>query len=169
MSDQPGQTSGTTGAPPGPEPGYQPQPPATYSGGGSGPSGPRAGFWVRFAALLLDSILLGVLLGVLLAVLDVGIAYVLFIVALFAYFIVLEGGASGQTLGMKALSIRVVDFDGGGPIGYGRATVRALVQYFLSGILYLGYLWMLWDKEKQTWHDKASRSVVVPLSAYPLQ
>jgi uncharacterized RDD family membrane protein YckC len=25
----------------------------------------------------------------------------------------------------------------------------------------LGYLWMLWDKEKQTWHDKIIGSIVV--------
>ena len=168
MSEQPGQSPGTTGAPPGPEPGYQAQQPVAYSSG-SGPSGPRAGFWIRFAGLLLDGLILAVPTIVLFLILDVGIAYVLTFVVVLAYFIALEGGPTGQTLGMKAVSIRVVDFDGGGPIGYGRGTVRALVQYFLSGILYLGYLWMLWDREKQTWHDKASRSVVVPVSAYPVQ
>ena len=168
MTEQPGQSPGTTGAPPGPEPGYQAQQPVAYSSG-SGPSGPRAGFWIRFAGLLLDGLILAVPSIVLFLILDVGIAYVLTFVVVLAYFIALEGGPTGQTLGMKAVSIRVVDFDGGGPIGYGRATVRALVQYFLSGILYLGYLWMLWDREKQTWHDKASRSVVVPVSAYPVQ
>jgi hypothetical protein len=33
----------------------------------------------------------------------------------------------------------------------------------------LGYFWMLWDKEKQTWHDKFANDVVVPESAYPVQ
>jgi uncharacterized RDD family membrane protein YckC len=33
----------------------------------------------------------------------------------------------------------------------------------VSAIVFLlGYLWMLWDPEKQTWHDKAAGSVVVP-------
>ena len=168
MSEQPGQSPGTTGAPPGPEPGYQAQQPVAYSSG-SGPSGPRAGFWIRLAALLLDGLILCVPAIVLFLILDVGIAYALTIIVVFGYYIALQGGPSGQTLGKKALSIRVVDFDTGGPIGYGRATVRELVQFFLSGILYLGYLWMLWDREKQTWHDKASRSVVVPVSAYPVQ
>ena len=36
------------------EPSYQPM-------GGSGPSGPRAGFWRRFAAALLDGIILELL------------------------------------------------------------------------------------------------------------
>ena len=34
---------------------------------------------------------------------------------------------------------------------------------------YLGYLWMLWDKESQTWHDKIANDVVVPTSAYPVE
>jgi uncharacterized RDD family membrane protein YckC len=29
-------------------------------------------------------------------------------------------------------------------------------------VFLLGYLWMLWDSEKQTWHDKAANAVVVP-------
>ena len=32
----------------------------------------------------------------------------------------------------------------------------------------LGYLWMLWDRERQTWHDKVANTVVVPTSAYPV-
>ena len=27
---------------------------------------------------------------------------------------------------------------------------------------------MLWDKEKQTWHDTFSNDVVVPVSSYPV-
>ena len=30
-----------------------------------------------------------------------------------------------------------------------------------SSLCYLGYLWMLWDKDKQTWHDKIVSTVVV--------
>jgi uncharacterized RDD family membrane protein YckC len=149
MSDMPGQTTGSTGAPPGPEPGYQPQQPVAYSG--SGPSGPRAGFWTRLAAMIVDWFVLAVPTIVLFLILDVGIAYALTLIGVFAYYIVLQGGPTGQTVGKKVLNIRVV------------------VQFLLSGILYLGYLWMLWDREKQTWHDKASRSVVVPVSAYPVQ
>jgi uncharacterized RDD family membrane protein YckC len=97
------------------------------------------------------------------------VAYLITIVAYIAYYVILQGGPSGQTVGKRALHIRVVDFNTGGPIGYGRAFVRYLVESILSGIFFLGYLWMLWDREKQTWQDKASSSVVVPESAYPLR
>ena len=169
MSDLPGQTTGTGAPPGGGEPGQQQQPPVAYSG--SGPSGPRAGFWRRFAALLVDGLVLFVpsIIVVLLLGQNGGSQAITTLIGL-AYYVFLEGGPAGQTLGKKALGIRVFDFrGGGGPIGYGRALVRNLVKY-VSGIVFgLGYLWMLWDKEKQTWHDKFAGSVVVPESAYPVE
>ena len=83
-----------------------------------------------------------------------------------AYWTIMDGGPKGQTVGKMALGIRVYDLRQGGPIGYGRGFLRALMKYFLSWILLLGYLWMLWDREKQTWHDKVAGSVVVPADAY---
>ena len=133
-------------------------------------SGPRAGFGTRLLAYLIDVVVLAVPAVIVFILLDIGAAYVIVLIASVAYFIVLHGGPTGQTLGKKAMSIRVIDARTGGPIGYGRAAVRWLVEGFLSGnILLLGYLWMLWDREKQTWHDKASTSVVIPVDAYPLQ
>jgi hypothetical protein len=43
------------------------------------------------------------------------------------------------------------------------ATCRCelFANIFSSAIFYLGYLWMLWDDKKQTWHDKVVNSVVV--------
>jgi uncharacterized RDD family membrane protein YckC len=122
----------------------------------------RAGFWRRFASMVIDLLVLGVVSGILRVLLDwtgevigtlIGIAY-------FTYF----HGSTGQTPGDAALSVRVVDFrDGTGrPIGYGRAFIRWLVSLVSAAVLLIGYLWMIWDSEKQTWHDKAAGSVVVP-------
>jgi len=87
-------------------------------------------------------------------------------VAYFAFFI---GRPAGQTPGKKICNIRVIDFNTGAPIGYGRALGRALFAYWISAtVCYLGYLWMLWDREKQTWHDKVCTCVVVPEAAYPV-
>ena len=85
-----------------------------------------------------------------------------------AYYTYFEG-SSGQTPGKKALGIRVIDFSGGGPIGYGRALIRYLGRIVSAIVLLLGYFWMIWDKEKQTWHDKFANSVVVPEAAYPVE
>ena len=141
-----------------------PPPPAATS---DGPSGPRAGFWRRFAAALIDGLLLGVVNGVLTAALD-ATGYALGLLISLAYFTYFEGGDKGQTLGKMALSIRVVDFDTGGSIGYARGAVRWIGRYLSSIVILLGYFWMLWDKEKQTWHDKLANDVVVPTDAYPV-
>jgi uncharacterized RDD family membrane protein YckC len=142
-----------------------PEPGATAGG----PSGPRAGFWRRFGAAFIDGLLIGIVGNVLLAVIggSVAVREIISIALALGYFTYFEG-STGQTLGKRALGIRVIDFSGGGVIGYQRAAIRYLAS-ILSGIcLGIGYLWMLWDKEKQTWHDKLSNSVVVPASDYPV-
>jgi uncharacterized RDD family membrane protein YckC len=139
---------------------------AAYSGPASGP---RSGFWRRFAAAFIDGLLLSILYWVLLTVLSTGAAYAIYLVGYYAYFTLLEGGPTGQTVGKRALGIRVIDFGAGGPIGYGRGFIRNIAK-LLSGLVFgLGYFWMLWDKEKQTWHDKIANTVVVPVDAYPVR
>jgi uncharacterized RDD family membrane protein YckC len=137
-----------------------------YAGSGRA-SGPRAGFWRRFAAALIDGIIVLVVLGVLSAIAK-GAGYGIGLLLSIAYFVYFEGGETGQTPGKRALGIRVVDFSTGGPIGHGRAFVRWIGRIISSAVVYLGYLWMLWDREKQTWHDKLANDVVVPVSDYPV-
>lgn len=83
---------------------------------------------------------------------------VLLVIALYARAL----GRTGQTWGRKVMNIKVVDRHTLQPIGFGRAIGRTLFAWLFSGsFCYLGYLWMLWDGEKQTWHDKVVGSVVV--------
>ena len=130
-------------------------------------SGPRAGFWRRFGAAFIDGIIVGLVLAILTALLK-GVGYALGIIIAIAYFTYFEGGDTGQTIGKRALGIRVVDFETGGPIGYGRGFIRYIGRIVSGVVIYIGYLWMLWDREKQTWHDKFAGAVVVPASAYPV-
>ena len=67
----------------------------------------------------------------------------------------------GQSPGMKAVGNRLADTQTGQPIGSGRAFGRLLAQILSAIPCYLGFLWMLWDPKKQTWHDKLTNSVVV--------
>jgi uncharacterized RDD family membrane protein YckC len=119
--------------------------------------GQPAGFWRRFAAALIDGIVIGVVNGILRAIFGTageGLG-ILISLAYFTYF----HGRTGQTPG------NVVDVRDnlGQPIGYGRAALRWLVSIVSAIVLLLGYLWMLWDSKKQTWHDKAAGSVPVRL------
>ena len=138
------------------------------SDAGNVQSGPRASFWLRLAAAIIDGVLLGVIGSIITFIVgDVLGAAVNLLLGL-AYYAYLEGSPSGQTIGKKAMNIRVVDFNGGGPIGPTRALIRYLGRIVSSIPCLLGYFWMLWDSEKQTWHDKIATTVVVPTSAYPV-
>ncbi len=65
------------------------------------------------------------------------------------------------TPGKLALGLRLVDARTGGAPPFGRLVARYL-GYALSGLpLGLGYLWMLWDPRRQTWHDKLGATLVV--------
>jgi uncharacterized RDD family membrane protein YckC len=146
----------------------EPLPSSQPQWSGAGPSGPRAGFGRRLVAYIIDTVLVLIPYLILLATVDLALAYALWLAMGIVYYTYFEGRPGGQTLGKMALGIRVVDYRTGGTLGYGRAFVRWLAR-ILSGIpCALGYLWMLWDREKQTWHDKLSTSVVVPTSAYPV-
>jgi len=131
-------------------------------------SGPRAGFWRRLGGTIIDGIILGIVGGVLAAALK-GAGSALAILVGLAYFTLFVGGRRGQTPGMSALGIRVISFDGSGSIGYGRAFVRWIGGYLSAIPIFLGFFWMLWDKEKQCWHDKLASDVVVPVSSYPIR
>lgn len=132
-------------------------------------SGPRAGFWRRLGAAVIDGIILGVISVILAAVLKGGAGSAVSILVGLVYFTFFVGGTRGQTPGMSALGIRVISFDGSGPIGYGRAFIRWIGGYLSAIPIFLGFFWMLWDREKQCWHDKLASDVVVPVSAYPLK
>jgi uncharacterized RDD family membrane protein YckC len=131
-------------------------------------SGPRAGFWRRFAGGLIDWIIL-LVIEVILRVALKGAGPILSLLATISYFTLFVGSARGQTPGMSALGIRVISFDGSGSIGYGRAFIRWIGGYVSAIPIFLGFFWMLWDKEKQCWHDKFASDVVVPVSAYPIR
>lgn len=119
-----------------------------------------AGFWIRFAAAFLDGIIVGIITGVLSGALH-GAGRSLGTVVSIAYVVGFLGHPRGQTPGFMATGLRVVSLSDGGPIGYGRAAIRWLVGIVSAVVIFIGYFWMLWDPEKQTWHDKAAGSIVI--------
>ncbi len=66
------------------------------------------------------------------------------------------------------MSIRVVGLQTGYTIGYAGAFIRVIGKIVSAIPCLLGFLWMLWDPEKQTWHDKLAGAAVVPVSVYPV-
>ena len=68
---------------------------------------------------------------------------------------------TGQAWGRKALGIRLVGQATGQPIGAGAAFVRDLAHVVDSIICGIGYLFPLWDAQRQTLADKVCKTVVV--------
>jgi uncharacterized RDD family membrane protein YckC len=131
-------------------------------------TGPRASFGLRLVAALIDGVIVGVVGGII-GLGDQGRASGIGTLLGLAYYIYLEGSPSGQTIGKRIMGIRVVDFQTGGQIGYGKAAIRYFGRILSAIPCGLGYLWMLWDPQKQTWHDKLAATVVVPVVDYPVE
>jgi len=115
---------------------------------------PRAGFWERMGAGFLDMILVGILSGL------VG-KPPLGLLVMLAYFAGMWAW-KGTTVGGVVLKLKVVRLDGQ-PITFQVALVRGLAGVFSVVVLFLGFLWIAWDKEKQGWHDKIAGTAVVRL------
>jgi len=126
-----------------------------------------ASFFERFVAVLIDGVLVGIVSAVVNRVFgtmgDSGktlgsLITMALSISYYVYFI----SQRGQTLGKKAMNLRVQNESTGQNLDVVSAILREVVGKFLSGIvLFLGYFWMLWDDKKQTWHDKIAKSIVV--------
>jgi uncharacterized RDD family membrane protein YckC len=121
-----------------------------------------AGFFPRLFSLIIDGVILAIIQAVLALVLgsinpNLGNGLGTLIAVVYeVYFFT----STGQTPAMKLMSIKLVNANGE-LLTVGPAIIRVLVA-FISGIaLGIGYLWMLWDPNKQTWHDKAAGSFVI--------
>lgn len=121
----------------------------------------RASFGKRFLALLIDGLIIGVAGRILGTILGGGSLGQTVSTALgLLYYVYFEGG-QGATLGKKVLKLKVVSTAGASPIGYGSAAVRYIGRIVSAIPIGLGYFWMLWDKDRQTWHDKIASTYVV--------
>ena len=89
-----------------------------------------------------------------------GLRGLLFVVTA-AYFVI-SWARGGQTIGMRAWRLRVVDADGTA-LGWLRAILRFAVACVSLLALGVGFFWCLFDRRKRGWHDLAARSVLVRL------
>jgi len=152
--------------PPPPPPGLPPEP---WQPRQAGPSGPRAEFWPRFGAFLIDGVLIGVINRIVGAIAAPVVGLIIGLAVSIGYAVYFISSPSGQTLGMKVLNIRAVDAVTNGQVAPGKAFLRWLVSIASGVVCFLGYLWMLWDPEKQTWQDKVAGTYVVPTSYFPVE
>jgi uncharacterized RDD family membrane protein YckC len=139
---------------------------------------PYAGWWRRALGLFIDLVVVFgpaavlVLVAVALganaapgAARTLGITLlVLLAVAAIATAVTLQTraeGSTGQTVGRRATGTRLVGYYDGLPIGALRSLGRFLAHVADHGFCYIGFIWPLWDKHKQTFADKIMDTVVV--------
>jgi len=149
-----------------------------------------AGFWKRFAAYLIDTIIIGFVMGIIMMVFGIGLftsmatmdemamdegdaeamaagmiggMMTLILVASAAqwlYFALMESSAKQGTLGKMALSIIVTDANGN-RISFGRATGRYFGKIISGAILCIGYIMAGFTEKKQALHDMIAGCLVV--------
>ncbi len=149
-----------------------------------------AGFWKRFLAYIIDTIVLSVLSMILIIpffiIVGIGaygsesdygdgagaamlmamlggyflIAILLIMVVGWLYFALMESSTKGATLGKMALGIKVTDLTGN-KISFGRATGRFFGKIISGLILYIGYIMAGFTQQKQALHDIMAGCLVI--------
>jgi uncharacterized RDD family membrane protein YckC len=73
-------------------------------------------------------------------------------------------GKTGQSIGKSALKFKVISDKTWQPIGFWLSLVRQLAHHIDQTICYVGYLFPIWDDQRQTLADKIMSTVCVPLN-----
>lgn len=142
--------------------------------------GQYAGFVTRLIAYIIDQLIIAgvislvtVVAGFVMQSLNINeligaqriaqvIMFILALVLIICFLILYNIGfwmLAGQTPGKRLMGLRIVRTDGE-RITIGPA-IRRWVGYWLSAILFLGYLWVLVDDRRQALHDKLAGTLVV--------
>ena len=111
----------------------------------------------RLVAALIDAVIIGVIRGIIFGAdrggFGAGLLGVIYFCTLTYY--------EGATFGKKLFKLKVVREDGK-RLTLTDVIMREVLGKFVSGIvLGLGYVWILFDKKRQGWHDKIAHTLVV--------
>ena len=136
-----------------------------------------AGFWIRVAASLIDTLLLMIIIVPLLtwifgpdyflgassafSAFDFFLNYIFPALAIIVFWIY-----KSATPGKMVLKLTIVDARTGGKPTTGQLIGRYFGYYVSTIPLLLGLIWVGIDKRKQGWHDKLAGTVVVRNTAH---
>lgn len=155
-------------------------PPVVVPGGyGAGASEDYAGFWLRFVAIMIDSVIMSVVAGVFGGVFGfvwslsgrhlttpedlqtfVAVCYLIEIPAIWLYFALCESSSWQATPGKKVFGLQVTTLDGE-RISFLRATGRFLGRILSGMICSMGYVMAGFTPKKQALHDMIAGCLVV--------
>jgi uncharacterized RDD family membrane protein YckC len=138
-----------------------------------------AGFWVRYGAVMIDTVIIFVLtvalifalaflnglLGGELAYDDPRLNAFSFVIS-WLYYAGLEGGRHSATLGKRAFHLQVLHGHNLEPFGFLVGTARYGVSIISAMLLMIGYLMQPFTRKKQALHDLATGTVVIVRTPY---
>ena len=135
----------------------------------------NAGFWKRFVAVMIDSVILGALTFLLMMGIGMVVGgmmrdpelmakfsqfgMLMDVIMFWLYFALQESSPLQATLGKRLLGIYVTDGNGE-RLTFVRATIRYFSKY-LSSIFMIGFIMAAFTKNKQGLHDLIAATVVV--------
>jgi len=144
-----------------------------------------AGFWIRVAAYLIDTILLsfifvplGFVVGVFIALANGGqenepavllltmILRIVSFVTSWLYFALLESSSWQATVGKKVCGLRVTDLNGY-RISFAKATGRYFGKILSGLILFIGFVMIAFSERSQGLHDQLAGTLVLSGPAVP--
>jgi len=131
-----------------------------------------AGFWVRTGAAVIDSILVLLVLAPILTAIygtdywlggsadsgfwDIVLNYVLPALAVIVFWV-----AKSATPGKMAFRLSIVDAKTGEKPTPVQFVIRYICYYVAAIPLFIGIIWVGFDRRKQGWHDKIAGTVVI--------
>jgi hypothetical protein len=161
--------SGPPLMPPGPPPMMPPGPPPMMPPGAGGPMavpGNLASPGMRIVGGLIDVVILIVINGVVGVILQkvTGLAGIINLAVDIVYFAYMWS-SQGASIGMMPFGFKVRDMATGQYPTMGKAALRGFiwlveVAFTVCLIGAIGWLWQLWDPQKQAIHDKVAGTIV---------
>jgi uncharacterized RDD family membrane protein YckC len=126
----------------------------------------KIGFGPRLVAYVIDSLIIGGVSGLITSIFAAAnndlvtmLGSLVVVVFVFWYYIYFWT-TKGQTPGKLVMKIKVVATDGS-QVTAGKAFLR-VIGYLISNLIFaLGFIWILFDTDKQGWHDKIAGTYVV--------
>lgn len=113
----------------------------------------------RLIALIVDNVILAIVGALLLGVGRETGGGLTFLIGLIYHWYFLSR-RDGQTLGKQMMNIRVIKTDGSG-LTDTDAALRYVGYYINTFVFLIGWLWALFDANRQGWHDKIVQTYVV--------
>lgn len=124
---------------------------------------PRAGFGIRLAAMLLDLLLIAMILGFWSHSMPRALRFNPFpqgLLLTLAVYAAVMWKHKGTTIGGVVCGLKVVRIDQR-EIDWTTAIVRAVSCFLSLCAAGLGFIWVAFDDDKQSWHDKIAGTTVV--------